>query len=175
VTPPNQATEAISQGAPGIIPGSGLAGVDVHRVVIGRSLAIMAAPADNPAGVTGVTASGAGSGLETRICVGNTSVGNHAVLVLALRRVRLDPRCAAEGCDPEALASVGRGEVDAALAFRSYVPIPENVEVVNIPDDQNIVIHNRYAPGDDLSADSFRGYLASDPAKEILSEQRSLL
>jgi ABC-type molybdate transport system substrate-binding protein len=172
VTPPNQAIKAISQGAPGIIGGSGLAGVDVHSVAIGRSLAIIAVPAGNPADVTGVEAFSPGSGLETAICGANTPVGNFAVLVLALGGVRLDPSRAAEGCGAEALASVGRGEVDAALACQSYVPVPENVEVVNIPDDQNIVIDIRYAPADDdPSADSFQGFLASDPAKQILSEQ----
>ena len=64
------------------------------------------------------------------------------------------------------------GSVDAALAFRSYVPILENVEVVNISDDQNILIDTRYTPAaDDPGANSFQAVLASDPTKQVLSKR----
>jgi ABC-type molybdate transport system substrate-binding protein len=65
-----------------------------------------------------------------------------------------------------------RRELDAALVFRAFVQIPEEVQVVNIPDDGNLVVNVRYAPAKgDASSDSFEGFLASDAAEQILSQR----
>jgi hypothetical protein len=164
--------KAVSRGMAAILPGAWLEDIDADSVVLGRNLAIIVVPAGNPAEVTGVDAFAPASGPDTAICGANTSIGNFGTLVLALGGVRPDPGRVAEGCDAEAAARVARGELHAALVFRTYVPIPESAEVISIPDEQNIVIDVRYVPAmPDANTDSFQGFLASDPAKQILSRQ----
>ncbi|MGH9193747.1 MAG: substrate-binding domain-containing protein [Acidimicrobiales bacterium] len=172
VEPPDQAIQAASQGSSVILPGPGLANVDAESTVIGRTLAIIVVLAGNPANVTGVNAFSQTSGLDTALCGPNASIGNFAALVVARGGVQPDPADVAEGCETDAVASVASGELDAALVFRSYVAIPQGVEVVPIPDDQNIVVEIRYAPAsDNPSSGSFEAFLASDPAKQVLSRQ----
>jgi molybdate transport system substrate-binding protein len=170
VEAPDVAVQAVSQGTPAILPGLWLDGVDAEGVVIGRNLAIVAVPAGNPAQVTGVDAFAPDSGLETMICGANTSAGNLAAQVLLLGGVQADPGRIVEGCDADAVARVANGELDAALVFRSNTEIPEGVELVNIPEDQNVVIDIDYAPAvSDASTNSFQGFLESDAATQILS------
>jgi Bacterial extracellular solute-binding protein len=170
--PPNEAVEAVTLGMPAILPGVSLAATGAESTVIGRNLAIIVVPAGNPAQVTGVGAFAAASGLDTAVCGPDTPFGNFGALVLAFGGVRADPSVVKEGCEAEALARVARGELAAALVFRAFLPIPESAEVVNLPDDRNIVIDIRYAPAE-AGADrgSFEAFLASDPAEQILSRQ----
>jgi ABC-type molybdate transport system substrate-binding protein len=170
VAPQDQAVDRVSQGAPAILPTPWLSGTDADSVVIGRSLAIIGVPAGNPAQVNGVDAFASHSGLETMACGANSPSGNLAAAVLSLGHVEPDPARLDEGCDADALARVARGELDAALVFRGNVQVPEGVEVITIPDDENVVIDVAYAPAaDDASRDSFQGFLESDTATQILS------
>jgi molybdate transport system substrate-binding protein len=171
VEAPDVAVQAVSQGTPAILPGLWLEGVDADGVVIGRNLAIIVVPADNPAQVTGVDAFVPGSGLDTQICGANTSAGNVATQVLLLGGVAPDPSRIDEGCDADAVARVASGELDAALVFRGNVEIPEGVELVNLSEDRNVVIDVGYAPAaSDPGADSFQVFLESDAATQILSQ-----
>jgi molybdate transport system substrate-binding protein len=169
--PQDEAVEAVSQGTPAILPSGWLEGVDTDSLVIGRNLAIIAVPAGNPAHVTGVDAFAPDSGLETMICGANSPASNLAATVLSLGGVAADPARIGEGCDADGVARVARGELDAALVFRGDTPIPQGVEVINIPDDQNLVIDLEYAPAAaEPSTDSFQGFLESDAATQILSQ-----
>jgi ABC-type molybdate transport system substrate-binding protein len=140
--------------------------------VIGRNLAIIAVPVGNPAQVPGVGAFAPDSALNTAICGANSPFGNFAALVLARAGVNPAGVRVAQGCDADAVARIARGELDAALVFRSNVPIPDNVEVINIPEDQNVVVDVRYAPtSEGGTGKSFQDFLASDQAKKVLSQR----
>lgn len=164
---PAAVTQAASAGEPAIMPGPWLS-ADAQGVAIGRALAIIAVPAGNPAQVTGAQAFTAGSGVDTAICAPNSGYGNFGVLVAQLGGAQPDPATVGEGCAQDAIARVARGELDAALVFRNAVEIPAGVEVVSIPDEQNIVIDVSYAPGG--GADSFQEFLASDAATQVLTQ-----
>lgn len=166
-----QVVEAVSQGTPAVLPSLWLEGVDTESVVIGRNLAVIVVPAGNPAQVAGVDAFAPDSGLDTMICGTNTPAGNVAARVLSLGGIEPDPSRIGEACDADAVARVTTGEVDAALVFRGNVEIPEGVELVSIPDDQNVVIDVAYAPAaSNANADSFQSFLESDAAVQILSQ-----
>jgi molybdate transport system substrate-binding protein len=167
----DQVVEAVSQGTPAVLPSLWLEGADTESVVIGRNLAIIVVPAGNPAQVTGVDAFAPDSGLDTMICGANTPAGNVAARILSLGGIDPDPSRIGESCDADAVGRVAAGEVDAALVFRGNVELPDGVEFVSIPDDQNIVIDVAYAPvASDTSADSFQSFLESDAATQILSQ-----
>jgi molybdate transport system substrate-binding protein len=170
VSSPDQVVQAAAEGRPAIVPGAGLGAT--QSVAIGRSLAIIAVPAGNPAQVTGVDAFASNSGLDTQICGEDTPFGNLGAMVMRRAGVEPDGSRVAAGCEADALARVARGELDATLVFRGSVAIPTGVEVVAIPGDQNIVIDIRYGPVVDAAGDgSFQSFLASDAAKQVLSRQ----
>lgn len=169
VSTQDQVVQAAAEGRPAIAPGARLG--DADGVAIGRNLAIIAVPAGNPAQVTGVDAFASGSGLDTQICSGDTAFGNLGALVVRRAGVEPDASRVAAGCETDALARVARGELDATLVFRGSVPIPKGVEAVTIPADQNIVIDIRYGPVVDEAGDgSFQSFLASDAARQVLSQ-----
>jgi Bacterial extracellular solute-binding protein len=172
VTPQEQAVEAASQGTPAILPGPWLAGLDADSFVIGRNLAIIAVAAGNPAEVTGVDVFADDSDLGTAICGPDSPFGNFGALVVARGGVQPDPARVTQGCEADAVGRVARGELDAALVFRTNVTMPQGVEIVNIPDDENLVIDVRYAPAAaDASSDSFQQFLRSEAATMILTQQ----
>jgi molybdate transport system substrate-binding protein len=172
VEPQNDVVQAVSQGTPAILPGAWLGGDDAESMVIGRNLAIIAVPAGNPAEVTGVDAFAAGSGLDTAMCGADSPFGNFAALVVAKGGARPDLARVSSGCDADAVTRVARGDLAAALVFRTFVPIPDGVEVVSIPDDENLVIDVRYAPvAANRSTDSFQEFLQSDAAEQVLTQQ----
>jgi molybdate transport system substrate-binding protein len=166
----DQVVQAVAEGRPAIAPGAWLR--DADSVAIGRYLPVIAVPAGNPARVTGVDAFASSSRLDTQICGADTAYGNLGELVVGRGGVQPDASRVAAGCEADALARVARGELDATLVFRGSVPIPKGVEVVTIPDDQNIVIDVRYGPTTDEAGDgSFQSFLASDAATQVLSRQ----
>jgi hypothetical protein len=169
---PSEVAYAVSQGIPAILPGAWLGGVNAQSAVIGRNLAIIAVPAGNAPQVTGVNAFAVGSGLDTAMCGADSPVGNFAVLVVAKGGVQPDLTRVSAGCDADAVARVAGGELDAALVFRASVPLLPGVEVVTIPDAQNVVIDIRYvSTGDGQGANAFAQFLQSDPGKRILTLQ----
>ena len=164
--------QAVSDGRAAVVPGPWLDGVDADTVGIGRNLAIIAVPAGNPKAVADVSAFSPDSGLNTEVCAPDSSYGNLGSLVLERGGVQADLAQISSGCDADALTRVASGQLDAALVFRGFVEVPEGVEVVNIPDDKNLVIDVRYAPmADDASAGSFAEFLSTDTAKQILTQQ----
>jgi molybdate transport system substrate-binding protein len=172
VGPPSDVVEAVSGGAPAILPGAWLAGVEGDSVVLGRNLAIIVVPEGNPGQVTGVDVFASYAGLSTAICGVDSPYGNFAALVVERGGVKPDPSEVGAGCEADAVARVAGGELDAALVFRNNVQIPDDVEVINIPDDQNLVIDIRYAPVAGEPTDgSFAQFLESDRADQILTEQ----
>jgi molybdate transport system substrate-binding protein len=172
VEPEEDAVQAASQGRPAVLPGSWLEDADTDSKAIGRNLAIIAVPAGNPEHVKDVTAFSADSGLDTQVCAVDTAYGNFGSLVLERSGVQPDLAVVSSGCDADALARVASGDLDAALVFRGLVEVPAGVEVVNIPDDRNLVIDISYAPvASDGPASAFGDFLASDTAKQILTQQ----
>jgi hypothetical protein len=170
VEAPDQAIEAVRQGSPGILPADWLTGVDVESTAIGRNLAIITVPAGNPSEVSGLDAFAEDSGLETAVCGPDSPYGNLAAALLSRANVELDPAQVGSGCEADAVARVARRELAAALVFRNFVQIPADVEVVDIPEDQNIVLDVRYLPASAApSSGSFEAFLASDSAAQILS------
>jgi hypothetical protein len=172
VEPEQDVVQAVSDGGAAVVPGPWLEGVDAETVGIGRNLAIIAVPAGNPEGVTDVSAFSPSSGLNTEVCAPDSAYGNLGSLVLERGGIQPDLAQISSGCDADALTRVASGQLDAALVFRGLVQIPQGAEVVNIPDDKNLVIDVRYAPmADDTGAGSFAEFLASDTAKQILTQQ----
>jgi Bacterial extracellular solute-binding protein len=170
VEDPQQAVEAVRQGSPGILPGTLLAGVDIESTAIGRTLAIIAVPAGNPSQVSGLDAFAEDSGLETAVCGPDSSYGNLAAALLSRANVEPDPAQVESGCEADAVARVERRELAAALVFRNFVQIPPDVEVVDIPEDQNLVLDVQYLPASAApSSGSFEAFLASDSAAQVLS------
>jgi molybdate transport system substrate-binding protein len=174
VAPRDEVVDAVSQGTPAIVPSPYLGSVDSDSVVIGRNLAMIAVPAGNPGQVSGLDAFAADAALDTAICGADSPYGNLATLVLEREGVTPDPARVGVGCDADAVAQVARGDLDAALVFRSFLEIPGGVEVINIPDDQNLVIDIRYAPvgdAEDSETGSFPEFLKSDQATDILTHE----
>jgi molybdate transport system substrate-binding protein len=172
VSPPAQAVQAVAERTGGvtILPTAALA--DVDSTALGRTLAIIAVPAGNPGQVTGVAAFAAGSGQETAMCGPDTIFGNFAALVVHLGGVEPDPDRVRSGCAGRAMDRVARGELDAALVFRTAVRIPDGVEVIELPEDQNLIIEIAYARlANSESARAFVRFLGSDPAKLILADE----
>jgi hypothetical protein len=172
VEPEQDAVQAATQGRPAVLPGSWLEDADTDSMAIGRNLAIIAVPAGNPGQVRDVTAFSMDSGLDTRVCGIDSQYGNLGSLVLERGGVPPDGANVSSGCDADALARVASGDLDAALVFRGVVEVPEGVEIVNIPDDRNLVIDISYAPvASDGTASAFGDFLGSDTAKQILTQQ----
>jgi hypothetical protein len=170
VEAPDQAIEAVRQGSAGILPAAWLEDVDVESTAIGRNLAIIAVPAGNPSQVSDLDAFAEDSGLETAVCGPDSPAGNLAAALLSGADVEFDPAQVESGCETDAVARVARGELDAALVFRTSVQIPPDVEVVDIPEDQNLVLDINYLPATaDPSSSSFEAFLASDSAAQVLS------
>jgi ABC-type molybdate transport system substrate-binding protein len=172
VSPRNQVVQAVSEGTPSlaILPGPWLEGVDVDSAQLGRVLAVITVPEGNPGGVTGVDAFSPEAGLETAICGPDSPFGNFAALVVRLGGVQPAADRVGSGCEAEAVGQVAGGELDAAFLFRNAVEMPDGVEVINIPEEQNLVIDISYVPvGDDETTRDFVTFLESDRAVEILT------
>ena len=171
VSPQAQAVQG-AEGTDGIaiLPTVWLAGVD--STALGRSLAIIAVPSGNPGQVTGVGAFAAEAGQKTAACGPDTVLGNFAAVVVLLGGVEPDPDRVRAGCAGRAVDRVARGELDAALVFRTAVRIPDGVEVIELPEDQNLIIEIAYAGrANSEDARAFVRFLGSDPAKLILADE----
>jgi hypothetical protein len=172
VGPRPRVRQGVARGDAAIVPAPwlGHAG-DAKSTAIGSNRAIIAVPPGNPAQVTGAAAFAADSGLETQICGPNSPFGNLAALVALKAGVQPDPARVAEGCETDAVGRVARGELAAALVFRGQLTLPRGVEVVDIPDDQNLVIGVSYAARAGTGSGEFEQFLSSDPATLVLAIQ----
>jgi molybdate transport system substrate-binding protein len=169
-----QVAQAVSRGSGSvaIMPTGWLrsVGADGESTALGRNLVVIVVPAGNPGQVTGADAFAAGSGLETQVCGPDSPWGNFTALVLLKSNVEPDPARVDAGCARNAVSRVAQGELDAALVFRSVMGATEGVEVIDLPEDQNLIIEVGYAQlSDNESARAFAEFLESDPAKLILT------
>lgn len=176
VSPQAQAVQAVADGAGSlaILPRAWLAraGPDVESTMLGRSLGIIVVPAGNPGQVTGVSAFAPGTGLETAMCGPDTPFGNFAALIVRLGGVEPDAARVRSGCAGDAVNQVASGQLDAALVFRNNVTIPEGVEVISIPDDQNLIIEVAYTQlADNEATRAFVDFLGSNRAQQLLTRQ----
>ena len=51
-------------------------------------------------------------------------------------------------CEDDVVEQVANGELDGALVFRAEVTVPEGAEVIEVPEDTNLVIDVSYVVGD---------------------------
>jgi DNA-binding transcriptional LysR family regulator len=155
-----------------LLPEELLAGTGAASTVIGRVLAIIVVPEGNPAQVTGVDAFSMDAGVAARACGPDSSLGNFAEMVVRLGGVEPDPARMGTDCGADAVEQVAQGELDAALVFRNGVTLPSGVEVIELPEDQNVIVDVAYTPsaGDDLAA-GFAAWLGSDAATQILTDE----
>jgi len=166
-----QAIQAVSTGNAGILPGAWLGDVDAGNTAIGRNLAIIAVPTGNPSHVSGLDAFADDSGLDTAVCGPDSPYGNLAAAIVTRAGVDLDPAQVGTDCDADAVTRVAGGELDAALVFRAFVAVPPDVELVDLPEDQNLMLDVRYVPTSGTpSSGSFEAFLASDAAAQVLTE-----
>jgi len=166
-----EAIEAVSTGSAGILPGAWLGTVDAGTTAIGRNLAIIAVPTGNPSQVSGLDAFADDSGLDTAVCGPDSPYGNLAAVILMRAAVQLDRAQVGTDCGADAVARVAGGELDAALTFRAFLPIPPEVELVDVPEAQNIVVDIGYSPASGTpTSGSFEEFLTSDAAAQVLSE-----
>jgi hypothetical protein len=164
-----EVTQAAEDGQPAVLPGPWLGGVGGESVAMGRTLAVIAVPQGNPGQVTGVGAFGPDAGLSTAACGPDSPLGNLTAVIIRRGGVQAPVVDTSEQCPADAVADVASGELAAAIFFRHEVELPEGVEVVPIPDDQNLVIDVHYVPGDDARGNTFGAFLGSEPAEEILT------
>ena len=167
--------KAISAGTPDVvmIPTPWLESLvsNVDPDFFGRSLAVIAVPADNPGDVTDLTAFAADSGLSTAVCAGAPGPGNFGFAVLAKAGVTPDPATVGSGCEAEVLGRLAAGDLDAGLMFRAGLEIPDGVVLRDVPEDQNIVVDfSLGALNDSDLATAFTDFVGSDAAQRILTD-----
>lgn len=134
----------------------------------GRNLAVIAVPTGNPGRITDATAFDPAEDLRTAVC--DSSGLLH--LRLAKSGFKPDPSIIKAGCEVDSLKKVASGKLDAALMFRAGLDLPDGVELIDIPKAKNIVIDLSYVVlGSSRGAIAFGKYLASDPAKRILTRR----
>jgi ABC-type molybdate transport system substrate-binding protein len=166
---------SVASGKPAVVvlPGAWLkamSGVS-HTGSFGRSLAVIAVPAKNPRHVTDVKAFAAGSGLRTAVCGPSSVFGNLTLLVLRKAGVKPDPHTVGIDCQVKALQRVAAGKLDAALMFRNGLQVPSGVKLLDIAEKQNLIVNLSYgAVGNSAPASQFGTFMASAPARRLLSE-----
>ena len=158
-----------------VIPAAWLGTNPFHlpALPIGQNLAVIAVPTANPANVTGPEVFGGDNARRTRVCSSDTSYGSLALVVLAKSLVIPPPSVVSKhaDCPSRALADVAAGKLNAAFLFRSDLTVPEGVKLIQIPPDKNLVIaliEVLVVPSP--TAKEFTQFLASAPAKEILTQ-----
>lgn len=157
-----------------VIPNEWLAGLDddLPTSSFGRSLVVIAVPANNPANVSDLQAFASTSGLRTAVCGEDTEFGNFTLSVLDNAGVTPDPNTIGEGCEAEALQQIADGELDAALMFRNDLDLPEGVVLLDIDESQNVVFDVSYVVvGNSSDATGFGEFLTSDTARGILTQR----
>jgi ABC-type molybdate transport system substrate-binding protein len=137
----------------------------------GRNLPIIVVPEGNPGGIEGTEAFASDSGLSTAVCGPETAIGKISVLALGSTGVTPDPATVAAGCEAEVVSQVAAGELDAAFIYRMGTVLPDGVEVVDAPVDDNFVFEITYVVVDEsAAADDLIEFIASDTGQEILTE-----
>lgn len=122
---------------------------DVDTSYFGRNLTVIAVPTDNPGDVTDLSAFAPDSGLNTAVCGFGTGES---------------------GCEALILDQVAEGGFDAGIMFRNDLAVPDGVELIDLPEEQNIVIDLSYVVLDDGdTATSFTDFLGSDVARDLLT------
>ena len=144
---------------------------DATLIPLATTRVAIAVAAGNPQGID-LNAFAASSGKRTRICGEQTGLGNFTVAVLRANGIQPDPSTVAAGCEAEAVQQVAKGDLDAALLFRSGIVVPDGVDWVPIPDDKNIVIRVVAADvGGSDQAESFTSFIGTEDAKAVVESE----
>ena len=156
-----------------IVPKAGFeqSGIDLPSGPIGRRLAVIAVPSGNPDGVADVSVFATDSGLRTGVCSAPTIYGDFAVALLARSGVTPDPATVVDDCDG-ALMEVSDGALDAVFLGRPSFALPPGIELVEPPEEQNFIFEFALVVLEESpETRSFIAFLASDTAREILTEE----
>jgi ABC-type molybdate transport system substrate-binding protein len=147
-------------------------GDEVDPQPLGRTVQVIGVAEGNPENVEGLDAFAADSGLSTRVCSNETSLGNLSLLALGAAGITPDPDTVDEGCEDEAMEQIAAGDLDAVLLFTGGVTVPEGTEFLDIDDDSTIFdFPIVYVAQEDTDAiTSFTDFLDSPEAQDIVEE-----
>jgi molybdate transport system substrate-binding protein len=138
---------------------------------LGRNLIVIAVPSSNPGNVAGLSAFGDNQ-LRTSVCGVETILGDFTLAIL--RQAKVTPRSSAistsADCPEKAMSALAGGQLDAAVMFRNNVTVPNGVKTIAVPDRQNLVIPVQYVVIQQGEASRFGTFLASEPARRILTD-----
>ena len=145
--------------------------VDGEVTSFARIDAVIAVPDGNPAALD-INAFRPGTDHRTLVCGKQTPIGNFSVAVLRLNGIEPDPATVKPDCEAEALQKIADGALDAALVFRNGLSVPPGVELLELPEDRNIVIHVSTASvASSGAAQAFTWFLQSERSRSILEGQ----
>lgn len=145
--------------------------VEAETTEFGENRAVIGVAEGNPGGFD-IQAFAPDSGARTMVCGENTSLGNFSLTVLQKSGISPDPTTVEAGCEQSALDQVVAGSLDAVLLFRNGVQLPEGAELLEIPDEQNLVITLVSAVVNDTDdAEAFGEFLDSDEAAQIKQDE----
>jgi len=155
-----------------ILPEPWLATVDdVDPQPLGRTVQVIGVAEGNPEAVEGLDAFDPESGLRTKVCSEETSLGNMGLLALNAAGVTPEPDTVEEGCENEALEEVASGDLDAVLLFSGGATVPDGAELLEIEDAQIFDFNIVYTvQGDSDATTSFVEFLGSPEAEAIVDE-----
>jgi molybdate transport system substrate-binding protein len=112
---------------------------------LGRNLAVIVVPPGNPGQITDLSAFAADAGKRVQACGPDTQFGNFIALVLTNAGVTPADDVVGADCGSDAADKVAAGDLDAAVVFRTEVGGRDDVELVDVPEDVNLVFPISYA------------------------------
>ncbi len=99
-------------------------------------------------------------------------MGNFTVAVLHANGIQPDPSTVAAGCEAEAVQQVAKGDLSAALLFRSGIVVPDGDDWVPHPRRQE---HRRDVVAADVGgsdqAESFTSFIGTEDAKAVVESE----
>jgi ABC-type molybdate transport system substrate-binding protein len=117
----------------------------VEAAPLGRNLAVIVVPPGNPGQITDLSAFADDSGKRVQACGPDTQFGNFIALVLTNAGVTPADDTVGADCGSDAADKVAAGDLDAAVVFRTEVGDRDDVELVDVPEDVNLVFPISYA------------------------------
>jgi molybdate transport system substrate-binding protein len=152
-----------------IVPADWVTSTDMEQRPFGRQVLVLAVPEGNPGGVEDLSALSASSG-SAAVCIDDPLIGVLVTSTITNAGVT-DPPAVEAGCVDDALADVAAGTLDAVLTYRGELEVPDGVELVVVPDEENLVFEISYLVADEADeVQDFLAYLESDAADQALTE-----